>query len=101
MIRHEIVIYFIKPLAMKLKIYLHKEKTVLDTAYVKIGKNEIAPNKDSIVRCLKKSFGDQIQYVVFTEGSKDGEFFSNEAAGNIKQIIAKTPPEKFQTIECS
>jgi hypothetical protein len=85
---------------MKLNIYLHKEKNALDTAYVKIGKNEIAPNKDSIVLCLKKSFGETIQYVIFTEGAKDGGFFSNEAAGSVKQIIAKTPPKKFQTIEC-
>ena len=85
---------------MKLNVYLHKEKSVLDTAYVKIGKNEVAQNKDAIVRCLKKSFGERIQYVIFSEGSKDGELFSNEAAGNIKQIIAKTPPEKFQTVEC-
>lgn len=33
---------------MKLNIYLHKEKSALDTACVKIGKNEIAPNKDSM-----------------------------------------------------
>jgi hypothetical protein len=85
---------------MKLNIYLHKEKRALDTAYVKIGKNEVAPNKDSIVLCLKKSYGDRIQYVIFTEGAKDGEFFSHEAAGNIKHIIAKTPPQKFQPIEC-
>jgi hypothetical protein len=93
-------IHFMKPHAMKLNIYLHKEKSVLDTAYVKIGKNEVAPNKDSIVRCLKKSYGERIQYVIFTEGSKDGEIFSHEAAGNIKEIISKTPPKNFQIVEC-
>lgn len=85
---------------MKLNIYLHKEKSVLDTAYVKIGKGEIGAHKDAIIRCLKKSYGERIQYVIFEEGAKEGDYFSHEAAGNINQIIAKTPPQKFQPIEC-